>query len=222
MLAISDSSLVAPPAPGGRPRAGPTDFQKRHPGPEHRRRPFPGCLGSGGAVRPLAARAPPPRSRGSLHATARGHPASQSRRGRAARAPMTSRAARACVRHLSPPAPRLTLDRVDERPVLMADLAAQAVVGLRLQARGVHHLVSGIRRLRVLQARALRGLPALGRGAAAGHGRQRGPRAGAGAGSIPVRVAAPAPALGPAAAAVPGHRANSPCNFGTAEVRARN
>ena len=145
--------------------------------------------------------------------------------GRAARgwsqAPRTSRAAQG-LRAVPASLPCLTLDRVDKRPVLMADLAAQTGVGLLLQARRVYHLVPGIRRFGILQARALWGLPALGRGAAAGPGRQRGPRAGAGAGAIPVRVAAPAPALGPAAAAVPGHRAKPPCNFGTAEVRARN
>lgn len=115
----------------------------------------------------------------------------------------------------------LTLDGVDESAVLMADLAAQALVVLGLQAGRVHQLVPGIRQIGVLQARTLRCLPALRRGAAAG---QRRPRAGPGAGAIPVRVAAPAPALAlrPAAAAVARHRANSPCNFGAAEVRARN
>lgn len=101
------------------------------------------------------------------------------------------------------------MDRVDERPVLVADLAAQALVRLGLQGGRVYHLVPGIRRLGILQARALRGLPAFGRGAPAGPGRQRGPRAGAVAVPVPMWVTGPAPAIGPAAAAIPGHRAKA-------------
>lgn len=143
--------------------------------------------------------------------------ASQCRPGRA-------RTSAAFPSHGTPPAraaPKrhLTLDGVDESAVLMADLAAQALVVLGLQAGRVHQLVPGIRQVGVVQARALRCLPALRRGAAAS---QRGPRAGTGSSAIPVRVAAPTPALRPAAAAVARHRANSPCNFGAAEVRARN